>query len=189
MTTATPSRHKAHIPGDILRLVKIAGDDECWLWSSGVTGNGYGEVWFEGKNWSAHRLFYHLVHGRITEGLHVLHQCGTRRCVNPNHLYAGTHAQNMEDRDRHGRTATGLRNGAHTHPERRATAERHWTANPDAEIVRGTQIGTSKLTDGDIQAIRFWAAAGVQQKVLAERFGIAKSHLSRIVRKESWSWL
>ena len=55
----------------------------------------------------ASRASHMIFHGPIPEGLHVLHRCNNARCVNPDHLYAGTHMQNMRDRDESGRTSRG----------------------------------------------------------------------------------
>ena len=59
--------------------------DGCWHWS-GDTRNGYGRVTWLGKREQAHRVAWRLAHGGPIIGERVLHVCGTRRCVRPDHL-------------------------------------------------------------------------------------------------------
>ncbi len=92
--------------------------DGCWLWTGGRNHDGYGKFWYKGKNWIAHRFSWLLHFGSIPSGMDVLHRCDTPACTNPAHLFLGTRVDNVIDRDRKGRAASGDRHGAHTHPER-----------------------------------------------------------------------
>lgn len=78
--------------------VKIKDLHDCWEWVAFVNVNGYGQVRFNGKTERAHRIAWRIVNGEITNNLHVLHRCDNRKCVNPNHLWLGTHIDNMNDR-------------------------------------------------------------------------------------------
>jgi hypothetical protein len=69
---------------------------ECWEWRGGRHSAGYGEFKRGGLG-RAHRYSFALHYGEIPDGLHVLHKCDNPGCVNPGHLYAGTHQQNMRD--------------------------------------------------------------------------------------------
>jgi hypothetical protein len=67
----------------------------CWIWQSSKHKNGYGWLKVFGKVVSAHRYSYQLHKGDIPEGLEIMHSCDVRCCINPDHLRAGTHQENM----------------------------------------------------------------------------------------------
>lgn len=71
--------------------IPIAG---CWLYCGPLNNQGYGT--FGGRE-LAHRYSYELHKGKIPTGLHILHTCDVRSCVNPEHLYAGTEGHNRRD--------------------------------------------------------------------------------------------
>lgn len=83
---------------------KCFKSDYCWEWQASKTALGYGQVFFRGRMTSAHRTAYILSNGEIDGGLHVLHSCDNRGCVNPGHLHLGTHAENMHEMVQRGRS-------------------------------------------------------------------------------------
>lgn len=90
-----------------LNHVNIKGANECWNWlGSTATQSHYGNLRFN-NNWMyAHRFAWENINGEIPKGFHVLHHCDNPLCCNPNHLYLGTVADNMRDRDIRGRSGT-----------------------------------------------------------------------------------
>jgi hypothetical protein len=72
----------------------------CWLWTGSGDKQGYGSFWFNGKNIRAHRFSYFEKHGMLEaeSDLSVLHKCNTPECVNGDHLFLGTLAENNRHR-------------------------------------------------------------------------------------------
>ncbi len=84
------------------RILMFAGS-KCWIWKGAKTKRGYGHLSFLGKHVLAHRLMWILTFGAIHDGLEVCHSCDNPPCVNPEHLWLGTHSQNMKDAFKKGR--------------------------------------------------------------------------------------
>ena len=106
----------------------------CWLWTGCGSLCGYGRFGAGGHYGGlipAHRQAWMLFRGPIPDGLEVAHKCDVRWCVNPDHLWLATHAENMADMLAKGRRKDGPvygdRNGSRTRPDRRPRGDNHWT--------------------------------------------------------------
>jgi len=111
--------------------------DGCWKWKLSHSQRGYGVFSINGKQYTAHRLAYTWMIGPIPEGLFVCHHCDNPGCCRPDHLFLGTHQDNMEDARRKGRAVPG-----HTVPlevpiERRSRGDQHYTRTHPEKILRG----------------------------------------------------
>ncbi len=131
----------------------------CWLWTAGVSGDGYGAIKRNGRQERAHRLAWEMLHGPIPAGLLVLHQCDVPLCVNPAHLFLGTAKDNYADSKQKGR------NTSHT-------GENNGSAKLIAAQVR--QIRSATGSQRGI-ATKFGIS---QERVWAIKRGIAWRHLS-----------
>jgi len=89
----------------------------CWIWEKSLAKSGYGQTFVAGKVGTAHRASY-ILHKKtsIPDGLCVLHRCDNRWCVNPEHLFLGTHKDNADDMVSKGRNV-------YTRPSLRLTDE------------------------------------------------------------------
>jgi len=77
--------------------IVIDQETGCHNWNKCVTIDGYGQIKINGKSERVHRVYYELHKGKIPEGMYVCHRCDNPKCCNPEHLFLGTHQDNMDD--------------------------------------------------------------------------------------------
>ena len=135
---------------------KVTKTETCWTWNASQDQYGYGRFTFDGSNKRANRMAWLLTYGEIPGGMQVLHRCDNAACVNPDHLYLGTHADNMSDMVKRGRSS------------------------------RGEKRHSAKLNIHQVSAIRSCFADGESQGSLAKRYGIKQPTVSRLVRGLTW---
>jgi hypothetical protein len=80
---------------DLSRSFVRVQPNGCWNWAR-ATAKGHGRIYYRGRLWQAHRLFCQLAHGEVPKDHAVDHLCCNPLCVNPAHLEAVTHQENMK---------------------------------------------------------------------------------------------
>lgn len=132
----------------------------CHLWTAYCLYNGYGRFRLYGETVYAHRAAYELFVGPIGVGMCVCHKCDTPSCVNPKHLWLGTHADNVADMIRKGRQPTSAQRSR-----------------------RGESNGRAKLTRVDVASIR---ADPRNPSAIAEDFCVSLPHIKKIKKGDAW---
>lgn len=148
----------------ILPRIKRGGEDECWPWMGGLV-MGYGAGTFQKRRYRVSRWMLERRLGRqLADGEQALHRCDNPACCNPAHLFVGTAADNMMDKMIKGRC-------------RNKPSDR-----------RGERHHKSKLTEANVRVI--WGARHCGKQVeLAERFGVTRDVIWKVMKGRSWSYL
>lgn len=133
----------------------------CWIWTSAVAGTAmkYGTIWHDGGPKKAHKLSFEHYKGPLPDGMRVLHNCpagDNSLCVNPEHLWAGTQAQNMQDAVAKGRM----------------NVNRHHDLQP-----------STKVTEAQIAECIRMREQGCTLRQIGDVFGVDLSTIGRILRK------
>lgn len=127
----------------------------CWEWL-GPRSHEYGALRAGGATWLAHRLSYTVYVGPIPDGDVICHRCDNPICINPEHLFTGSQADNLHDMHNKGRGVRGVKQHAHV------------------------------VTEGDVRAIREAREQGIPATVLALRYGVHKRQIYKIANREQW---
>jgi hypothetical protein len=143
--------------GDARFWRKVETSDGCWLWRGARNTHGYGHLTVAGVYWTAHRRAWVLAGNELAADREVCHRCDNRACVRPDHLFLGTHTENMQDAKAKGRIAVG---------------DSHGRRRLNADVVR------------EVRRVR--ADEGLSYKQLGARFGICAQQAHKIVRRHNW---
>ena len=141
--------------------VDVGDPEECWNWTASIDSSGYGQIGYEHRLIHAQRLSWIIHNGEIPKGICVLHKCDNPPCVNPSHLFLGTHQDNSDDKRAKGR-------GGYTG-------------------VLGSKHPAAKLTEENVLEIRHLYPSGkFTQKELGEMYGVVHTAISRIINRKRW---
>lgn len=144
----------------------------CRVWTSQLSHNGYGRLRVDrSRRVPAHVFAWVRAHGPVADGLRVCHSCDNPPCVNIDHLFLGTHLDNMRDMVAKCRQSRGANHYAVTRPDR---------------LPRGSAHGMAKLSESAVADIRQRCAAGELRASMALRYGVTPTLIGMVVRREIW---
>lgn len=139
----------------------VCPETGCWLWQRAISTGGYAALREGRKTKRAHRRAYELHHGvELPREIDACHSCDRRACVNPEHIFAGSRADNMRDCADKGRIVTpGLSGEALTQSKLTAFQAAAIRSDPRSQRVIARAFGVSRRTVQFIKADKTWRTA------------------------------
>ena len=144
------------------KKVNKKGEDECWDWTAGLSGEGYGKFQLNGKSINSHRCSLFLAHAvQPLNKPFALHTCKeNKKCCNPNHLYYGDNQDNSNDKKKDNTMSIGILNG------------------------------NCKLKEEQVREIKLkYIPRKYTLKKLANEYNISKQMIGFIINNKSWKHL
>lgn len=134
----------------------VPGENGCEIWAGKKDDKGYGTYWANGKHQKAHRVAWEAFIGPIPAGMHVLHKCDNPPCIRLDHLWLGTHRDNMDDMTRKGR-ARGLPGSSHNMAILNETQVLEIFRSSETRPVLAVRYGVSRSTISAIRTGQNWS--------------------------------
>ncbi len=164
---------------------KVRKTETCWIWTAGIGSTGYGKFSVGRQTFSAHRFSYTLHFGEIPRNIVVCHKCDVRACIRPEHLFLGTHQENMNDMAEKKRAANGINAPRAVKMIERYDVIAKQSIKPLPK--KSPHRVSKKLSEVDVYAIRsLFATKRFSCKDIAPLFGVHKGTIWEIVVRKTW---
>ncbi|MFF0736823.1 HNH endonuclease signature motif containing protein [Streptomyces chartreusis] len=164
-------------------LAKVEQGPDCWTWKGvAQTRGGRGRMRIKNRVYYAYRVAYALEHGSLPANLGICHRCDNPACVRPDHLFAGTQADNVTDMDRKGRRKNSPRYGRDHHKVTTTDDQVAW-AIAMYRSGRMTQTLIGQILGVKQQTVSGWVHGQVRSTTAKGRLIAAKRNAARTQRK------
>lgn len=147
---------EGNVKGKLMKFVEKQANG-CWRWMKTLGNHGYGLISFNGRSHLAHRVSYELHKGKLGRKF-ACHTCDNKWCVNPDHIFPGSPADNLADAAAKGRFNN-----------------------------KGSNHGMSKLNEAKVRAIKKLLAKGLSHPEIAAKFNVSRPNISMIASGKRWA--